>query len=303
MSIVPDALYHMGGVPVISDGVASASMFGNYWFVDNVSGSISNGGKRVDDAVSTIAAAVALAASGDTIFVRGTDTDYDEAVTCALDRVSFIGVAAHPMHLGWNSDADTSCLTLTGKACLVQGFFFRPDGATTGHAINISCTAVIGQGDYTIIQGNMFKSTGTTCHSAIKAQDEPIYVKVYNNHFSHVGYAIHSDGSARQIATGWEIVGNYFSDQCTNGIYLNLRRSLIAHNYFSTMTVAIDTEGASAGASGYNNVHGNYLGGEYQNSVYKAASNDDWSGNFSMSDDHATVGASGITIANPTTST
>ena len=274
-------LYQWGGVPVAS--ASGSSVFGNTWFVDN-SLSASGNGKRPDKAYTTIAAAVAVASEGDTIIVRGTGTDYDESVTLATDSVTIKAATTHRMMCGWTADTDTTCLTITGDGCTVDGFLFRPDGATTGCAINISETGVTESGMNTTIQNNMFKSTGTTCAYAILANGCPSFVHVLNNTFTWVGYGIKNESASIKAARGWEIKGNWFTDKCTNGIYLTCNRCLVAGNHFSTMTTALNVAGYAAIGS-FNEVHGNFFTGTYSETggYYASASNDDdWSGNWNM---------------------
>ena len=184
MTTVKDGLYQFGGVPVASAG--GAQVFGNAWFVDNTSGIglSANSGKKPSQAVSTIARAVALADAGDTIYVRGTGTDYDEAVTLSDNYVNLIGCSSNPRTVGWNSDADTTCLTITGRGCRVSGFGFRPDGATTGYAINLADDAAGTKAYDTVIDHNYFRSTGTTAKAAILANGVPENCYILNNIFT-----------------------------------------------------------------------------------------------------------------------
>ena len=279
MTTVGDGLYQYGGVPVAS--ASEASMFDNYWFVDN-SRSASGTGKAPGKAYITIAEAVAVAGAGDTIFVRGTGTDYDESVTLALDNVTIKAITTSPMMCGWTADADATCLKITGDGCVVDGFLFRPEGATSGYAIDISASGLTEQGLNTTIQNNIFKSATTTATAAILANGCPSYVRVYNNHFTWIIHAIKNTTASIKVATGWEIKGNYFSDKCTNGIYLTCRRCIISDNYFSDMTTELSTLGYAAIGS-YNSVHNNFFPGTYDiASGYEPCATDDWSGNWNM---------------------
>ena len=57
MSVTPDMLFHMGGVPVGGPIIPSSA---NAYFVDGLNGSDSNEGRRNDEAFATIAAAVTI---------------------------------------------------------------------------------------------------------------------------------------------------------------------------------------------------------------------------------------------------
>ena len=252
---------------------------GEIWHVDN--GATTGGdGKSWDTAFDTIQEAVTACSAGDVIYVQGTTTDYDEAVTCTKDRITFIGIGFGVECGGWNADADATCLTLSGaKGSKVFGFLFRPDGATSGCAIDISET-VANDSDSIVICNNVFKSTGTDARRHILANGCPGYIKIYNNHFTWCATAIDATSAPNTSATGWEIVDNYFSDKCANqGIYVPLRRSLIKGNHFSTIPVCISTIGYAATNGDYNDVNDNYLPGTW-NTVGEAQSNDSWQGNY-----------------------
>jgi hypothetical protein len=95
----------------------------------------------------------------------------------------------------------------------------------------------------------------------------------------------------------WQIFGNQVLD-CAIGIDLSSDQATILGNVVGKHTTyGIDLNGGS-----YNQVHGNWLSGDYTTDTgqYRAGSNDDWSGNFSMDEDEATV-TSGVTHAVPTT--
>jgi len=272
---------------------APNNVFGNNWYVDNVGGSSTNNGKSVTTALDTIAATVALASAGDTIHVKGTATDYDESVVCTLDNITFIGHGFGVETGGWNADADATILTLSGaKGATVTGFLLRPDGATTGCAINISET-VVNDSDAITIYNNIFKSTGTTAKYGILANGVPGYIKIYNNHFTSLDESISATSAPNTSGYGWEIVDNYFSHAVTKGIYMPLRRSLIKGNHFSDMTTCIDTVGYSATNGDYNDVNGNYI---FETatwaSVTNAQTNDSWQNNFHNFLPNVTIGGS-----------
>ena len=285
------------GVPLT--GPDYASMFGNYWFVDNSNTSARNNGKDPSTAFTTIAAAVAKAAAGDTIYVRGTNTDYDESVTITANMISLIGVSQHIKMLGWTADADATCLKIEGHGCVVDGFYFRPEGATTGIAIDIGTDTTTAYGDSTTIKNCLFKSATTTCAYAIKANGCPEYVKLYNNHFTWCGYGIYVGATALKPATAWEIIGNYFSDKCTNGIDMPARRCLVAGNYFNAMTLHLDLLGYG-GTGTFNSVAGNHFGGDYSTASdsYVAGTSDVWTGNWATD-----VGEEEVEVISGATST
>ena len=290
------------GAPLV--GPHYASMFGNYWFVDNSNASARSTGKDPANAFKTIAAAVAKATDGDTIYVRGTQTDYDESVTITKDMISLIGISSHVKDLGWTADTDATILTITGDGCVVDGFLFRPDGATSGIAIDISsAVAATYNAENTIIRNNLFKSTGATCAYAIKADGSPDYVRVINNHFTHVGYGIYCGATCNSPATGWYITGNYFSDACTYGVYLPARRCLIAENYFNAISAPVLNILGYGSSGTFNSVARNHFGGDYSiTGGYIPGTSDVWTGNWATDVGEAEVEAlSGAISVVPTT--
>ena len=58
---------------------------GTIYYVKSIGGSNTNSGLSWNTALATITAAVALAVSGDTIYIQGS---FNEAVTCSLDKFS-----------------------------------------------------------------------------------------------------------------------------------------------------------------------------------------------------------------------
>ena len=92
MSIVPDRLYHSGGIPVDS---GTNPTFGKVWWVDGTNGSTSGPGDTPDTAFNTVQLAVTAqiadtSSLGDVIYVMsGT---YSEAVVASVfNKVQLIG--------------------------------------------------------------------------------------------------------------------------------------------------------------------------------------------------------------------
>ena len=293
------------GVSYVKDLVDGANAFdyGNPWsthyYVDNVGGSTGGDGQTPDTATNTIALGAAMLSDGDVLHVKGTATDYSEDVTITTDNVTFVGHHFGVECGGWTTAAQNgTILTLSGaKGARITGFLFRPNG-TTGKGINFSET-VANDSDSIMIDNNVFKSTTQDIGYHIYADGCPAYVKIYNNHFTHGVYGIGCTHAGNTSATGWEIVGNYFSDKMTNGIYMPLRRSIIKDNAFSDMTVACDTIGYAPTNGDFNNVHGNYFDGSYSQAVYQGQTNDCWAGNFSLDTSESEVGDNGVTITAP----
>lgn len=287
------------GVSSFGSPVTTATnVYGTTWYVDNSAGANGNTGKEVGQAFATITQALSVAGANDTILVRGTGTDYDEAVTVSQAGLTLKAVGPR-WNCGWtDSTTDTSIITIRALGVTIDGFYLRPNGATSGVAI--TCSEITSDDvDGAVIVNNLIKSTGTTALAGIMANGCPAYLQIKNNHFTWIVTAITATSAPNTSATAWEIIGNTFSNKCTNGIYAPLRRCTIKDNSFSTMTVACDTVGYAATNGDYNQVHGNWFGGSYSEPVYQSQTNDDWAGNFSMDAAETEVGDNGITVAIP----
>jgi len=270
----PNGITSMG-VPMPQYG----NPFGAHWFVNNLGHD--GRGTSADKTIKTIQGAVNRASPNDTIHILGTTTDYDESVICTLDNITFMGHGFGVECGGWNADADATILALSGaKGATVTGFLLRPDGATSGCAIDISET-VANDTDSIKIIGNVFKSTGTTAKYAIKANGCPGYAKIYNNHFTSIDECVSATSADTTSAYGWEIVDNYFSHAVTKGIYMPMSRSLIKGNHFSDMTLCISTVGYAPTNGDYNDINGNYIFETATwGTVCKTQTNDSWQGNY-----------------------
>jgi hypothetical protein len=129
MSNVPDFLTHMGGVPV--GGARFSSPWATHWFVDATDGAAGNSGKRPDDALNTIQAAITAAAGGDVIYIRpqvytlGTGfARYTEDITIA--QASTTGT-------GTETNANKSIIGVTQRQYPSDMLGVRTKYATAGH--------------------------------------------------------------------------------------------------------------------------------------------------------------------------
>lgn len=104
MSISPDGLFQYGGQPV--GGFLWASPWSKVYFVDGYGGKAGNSGERPDDALSTIAAATAKAATGDVIYIRPLDyaighgvERYSEDVSITMTNTGYnhAGTTSYPL--------------------------------------------------------------------------------------------------------------------------------------------------------------------------------------------------------------
>jgi hypothetical protein len=106
MSGTPDQLFHMGGVPVASEGDFAGWWGNDVWFVDFDNGirAISQGRGKMDRPQKDIYQAVTDAGPGDTIFMRprttvGTQGTNQSPITPALSEAANITIARTQHHL------------------------------------------------------------------------------------------------------------------------------------------------------------------------------------------------------------
>ena len=275
-----------------SAGVSGLNTPNDILYVDNVNGTAGGDGRSWGTAFKTITLALAASADGETIYVAGTGTDYNESVTVSNDGVSLIAVGPRN-RCGWTAGEDATIITVAGAGTRISGFYLRPNGTTSGYAIDISETISTANTNYgCIIDNNLFKSNTNTCVAAILCDGVPDYVRIYNNFFTWCTAGIYNTQQPNSAGTGWEIIGNSFTYKATSGISAELRRSTIKDNSFKCETLSLSTYGTN-GVGGYNQVHGNYINGTYATSCVSVAT-DDWAGNFLM-----TIGGTGLPAAVP----
>lgn len=277
----------------------------NEWYVNSVTGNDSYSGKSAVSPKLTIAAAVALASAGDTIFIRGS---FDEAVTCSLAGVQFIGVGTGPQQSQWTAPtvAGSHCLKITGEQCLVENIKFRPVTYTTS---GVPAGIHLSGANYTTIRKCRFQGK-TGSYKAIycsAADTDNVTIEdcefIYLNTATH-GAAIWGVNAGGVSFSGWKILRNTFHS-CVTAIKLSCRAATIVGNTIAEyginpagavaqlLALGIDLAGTDSTNSGANAVWGNQLGGTYNATLYKVgASGDQWGGNFN-------VITGGLTAANP----
>ena len=286
----------------LTQGVNGVSNGGVCYYVDSGQ-SASGDGKTWDTAYITIAEAVAasLAASGtyDTIFVRGNETaeisDYAESVTVTSAQVGLriIGMGNSPEGVMWTvGTAEGTILTVAAKDFYVSGFRFRPNGSTSGKAIDMAVTAL-----GSTIENCIFRSTTETALYGIY-MESCADVTIQNCVFTSLATAIYGNAGVKTLYR-CKILNNLFDDKVDDyGINMSARACLIKGNSFtSDTTVAISTYNGGAGEM--NVVTGNWLGtAAYESNV--ACPTDFWIGNTSVDLTNTYVGAeTGITFSIP----
>jgi len=144
MSIAPDMLFHMGGVPVGS--AIGANPWSKAHFVDATNGVDTHDGKTPGTAKATIQAAVTAAVAGDVIYVRQLEpvqtdmtdpTAYAENLVLPVDKynLSIIGCGNNP-HNPFYTQIKASAagygVELKGTSFRLENLDFNKGSATTG---------------------------------------------------------------------------------------------------------------------------------------------------------------------------
>lgn len=273
---------------------------GKVWYCDS-SGPGYNGSSWAQ-AFNTVGAALAHAASGDIVAIRGS---FNEVATMSAPGVTIVGVGTGPKQAQWSSATDTASLTIAANYCSVQNVYFKPPAFTSVTTFGPSSILLNGANWATII-GNRFQGqTGSyeAIYSPVCNSDN---VTIQGNAFYYMntltnGAAILGVEAGGLSYSGWQITDNVFSS-CVTGINVNCRAAIITGNTVmeygitalgavgAVLALGLDLSGTGSGANG---VWGNQLGGTYSATLYKVgASGDQWGGNYN-------VIAGGVTAANP----
>jgi hypothetical protein len=250
----------------------------------------------------TIAEAVAAASENTTIYIRGS---FNEAVTCSLAGVRFIGVGTGPKQAIWTAPtvAGSFCLSPAANYIEVANIYFKPVIYTTSgtpSALRLSGANWLNVHDCRF-QGQI--GSHAAIYSPVCDSDN---VRIENCQFYYMntatyGIAILGVEAGGLSYSGW-VVKNCFFHSCLKCIDANMRCGTIVGCVFNEyginpagaiaqlMTLGIDLSGTS---SGCNAVYDNQLGGTYGASLYVVgASGDQWAGNFN-------VLTGGVTAINP----
>lgn len=283
----------------------------NVWFVDAENGNDNDSGKVWQKAFATINKLDDVLEEWDWVYLIGDTTGFNEAYTCSLDGVRFIGAGNIPGQCIWTAPtvAGSWCLKLTGAFCRVENIRFRPVAYTTSgipSAIQLAATA-----DYTSIVGCRFQGRADSYKAIYMPAAAVDNVKAIGNEFIYLntatyGAAIFGAETGGQTFGGWEIVDNRFNS-CVTAIDMAMRACLVKGNTFDYVGVAatgdlgnvlslgLDPSGTSSGG---NTITGNYFGGDYALALYKPSTGgDNWMGNFAAI--KATTCPNGVTVLPP----
>jgi hypothetical protein len=282
--------------------LAALAPTGTIYCVDSANGVDTNPGTSWGAPLLTIAAAVALAAAGDTILLKGS---FNEAVTCSLAGVRFIGVGTGPKQAIWTAPtvAASFCLSPAANYIYVENIYFKPVIYTTS---GVPSAIRLSGSNWLTIKGCRFQgqtNSYTAIYSPVCDSDN---VHILDCGFYYLntatnGCAILGVEAGGLSYSGW-VVKDCIFHSCLKCIDVNMRAGTITGCTFNEyginpagaitqlMSLGIDLSGTS---SGCNAVWGNSLGGTYNATLYKVgASGDQWAGNFN-------VITGGLTAANP----
>lgn len=278
----------------------------NTWIVNSATGNDNNSGQAVDEAFKSISEAASRVQAGGTIYIQGS---FNEAVNIAQPGVSLIGAGSTSNRALWTApDTVAPCLTVSAAADVVaSNLRFRPP-------LGNSAISLVGASNQFLLDGCRIQGK-TGSYNGILTDGGQSNVKLTDNEFFYIntaathGHAILGSGYVTAEPVGWIIEGNIFSSN-TYHIVCRMSRSTIINNVFAGIgltavpssaapSMGIDISGATVSGAGCNIVSKNVLGGAYTTALYVSGTNDDWTGNYSLS--NAGTCVNGITLAVPTT--
>jgi hypothetical protein len=281
---------------------------GNIWYA-NSAVSASGRGSSWPEAFKTITEAVAVAAAGDTILIKG--TGFSESVTVNVAGLRIIGAGTGPREATWgqtslvSSTADGWCLKITAAAVMVSNIKFVPPAyVSSGTPAAISFGA---GSDYSIVQGCRFQGT-TGSHKAIYFAANNSNSRISNCEFLYMNTATYGYG----IYSNTNLVGacqieNCIFNSCLYDIQIVGRMCRLVGNVHSIVglaangtfpgTVTSKAVNLSGTNSGDNVMTQCTLGGTYNLATYTPASGDIWMGNYASI--VATTAPNGLTVLVP----
>lgn len=285
----------VAGAPVMGN---QANPFGRVLFVNGNGGADGQNGKSTGRSFATLAKALSVASSGDTIYIRGNITENITAPAGLFD-ISIIGSGNRPRHAdahtGSNgySGATWKASVTSDPLCIVRQQGWRFENIlfacpTTDAALDFIRDAASGDSErdssHAIVRGCRF--AGGQDGIRITGTENVFNVLVDDNVFAdQTGTSIVSSGG---YAYRWMIRNNEFVANA-NHIDVGFTQATIRDNNFGKFTTkSIDLTG------GANNVvTRNHLSGTYSNvGGYTAGTNDEWGGNFNSI-------TGGLTAADP----
>lgn len=311
--ILKAAEFRANGVPIYP----GFPKIGTNYFVDAKLGSDGHDGLSWDTPLLTMGEAFDRVVSGDTIYTVGKIKEQLTTPAGVFD-VTIIGAANRPRH------ADNHTESAAGKRGSSASTWVSPDSATASTPLlKVQqqgwrvANMLFGAGPASTASILLFRDGGandserdashfhiTGCRFSapvIGVQDSGgcAFVRIEDCMIHGATTAAINNVTGAGIGTllHWQIFDNQILDSAI-GIDLSASQAVIRGNTIGKHTTyGIDLDGGS-----HNMVNGNWLQGDYTTDTgqYRAGSNDNWAGNFSMDEDEGTV-TSGVTHAVPTT--
>lgn len=273
--------------------------YGNIYRVDSGNGNDTTGdGSSWSKAFKTIAAAVLVLASGDTLFIRG--TGFNEAVTITgLTGIRIVGIGNNPNCALWTAPDSTA--SVSGKALTldaspdwrIENIRFRPPKYLSGGVpAAVALTGVSHNGK--LIGCRMQGKSGSWY--GLLTDGYQANVQLLDNEFYYINTATYGTAIKFVIAggaaepTGWVLKRNIFHSNL-NHIVCIMRQSVIEENTLggagisatgaaNDTVLGIDLSGTTAGIAA-NIITKNVLGGVYNQDHYvPAGATDSWKGNY-----------------------
>jgi hypothetical protein len=294
----------------------SASGFARHFFVDAKTGRDSRrDGRTPASALKTMEECFGRLRSGDVIWARGKIREQLETPAGVFD-VTIIGAGA-PRHADDHTEsggkrgssaacwlapasptASTPLLKVRQQGWTIANMLF---GAAPAATPSVMLFRDGGAGDAERDASHFRMVDCRIDGSPIGIQDSGgcAFVRIERTLFRGMTTAAINNITGAGIGTllAWRIMDNWLHDNAI-GIDLASTQASILRNVIGKHT----TYGIDLNGGANNGVHGNWLHGNYttDNGQYRAGTNDEWSGNFSMDEDEGTV-TSGVTHAVPTT--
>lgn len=284
----------------------------NTFFVDPQTGSAGADGRDPRRPISTVAAAIAKAHAGDTIYLVGNITE-EVTVGPELEDLSFIGVARRPRHADHSRDslfssnqgcswrqaashgATTPLLKLRAQGIYFENILFVPPSDAAAIYLdrnNLSGTSEFDP-SHMWVKGCRFVGG----QSGIEDSGGCFNVRIEDCDFQQSTDGIKQLNSGTDVMTQWVLLDNRF-ELCTHAIRVSAKRWAIKGNIFGTFGSAPNIDlsfiaGNDALEVG-NTLFLNQLAGTYNNTNYieGAGNTDEWGGN-------GNVIAGGWTAAQP----
>lgn len=291
-------------------------VYGNTYYVDTFNGGTANDGLSWDNALSTMAAALTLAQTGDTVLFRGNVREEIVGSNLKFD-ITIVGVGGlhHPDQPAAGYDygsatwrppasptAATPLLKLRGRGWRFKNIFF--DCPVDSAAVYLDRNALSDVSEYDPSHASFINCRFVDGKYGIQDVGGCYHINVEGCQFKAMTTAaIANTSTAVANPLNWTIKGCQFPANTSsfgNATHIDspLNCSVIQDSVFGTVTstgLYIDLTGGNT-----NIVTSNYLMGSYDTSDYVAGTGDGWSGNITADiSGNASVDASGLTIDVP----